>query len=266
MGGCGVKLELLELEIAGAKRSFYLRPGSSDAPVIGQIFVDGTYDLSKLARFDDLRRLLAAGRAAGRRPLIIDAGANIGASSLWFATQCADALVVALEPEPANFQLLVANTEDCPVIPVPAALASGTKRMRVVDAGEGNWGFRTEEAREGEAIEGDVECVGINELYAAHAAACFPFITKIDIEGGEADVFARNTEWIRQTPLLIVELHDWLLPGRGTSGPFLRAIAYENRDFVYVGENIFSIANDLTRIGAAWGADHSMVFGAGAGR
>ena len=36
--------------------------------------------------------------------------------------------------------------------------------------------------------------------------------------------------------------------------------------FVHVGENIFSMANDLPRIEAAWGADHSMAFGAGTGR
>ena len=47
--------------------------------------------------------------------------------------------------------------------------------MRVVDAGEGNWGFRTEEVREGEAIEGDVECVGIHELYAGACRRLFSF-------------------------------------------------------------------------------------------
>ena len=249
-----MNLERLELEIGDERRSFYLRPGSSDAPVIGQVFVDGAYDLSRLVRFDELSRHLAAGRATGRRPLIVDAGANIGATSLWFATQCRDALVIAIEPEPANFQLVVENTRGCSVLPVPAALASGPKLMRVLDAGEGYWGFRTEAISECNAATGDVECLSVNEIFSAHAADCFPFIVKIDIEGGEKDVFEQNTEWISQTPLLIVELHDWLLPGQGTSGPFLRAIAREDRDFVHMGENIFSIANDLGRMRATWEA------------
>jgi hypothetical protein len=51
------------------------------------------------------------------------------------------------------------------------------------------------------------------------------------------------TSWIDRFPLLVIELHDWLLPGQSTSRNFLREIALRDRDFVYRGENIFSIAN-----------------------
>ena len=79
--------------------------------------------------------------------------------------------------------------------------------------------------------------------------ACEPFIVKIDIEGGEQDVFSGNTEWVARTPVLIIELHDWLIPKGGTSGPFLKCISALDRDFVYIGEAIFSIANDLDALG-----------------
>lgn len=49
--------------------------------------------------------------------------------------------------------------------------------------------------------------------------------------------------WIARFPLLAVDLHDWLFPGQGRSLPFLRQISQYNRDFVYLGENVFSIAN-----------------------
>jgi hypothetical protein len=75
------------------------------------------------------------------------------------------------------------------------------------------------------------------------AAGRVPFIAKIDIEGGEAELFAAETGWVDQFPLLIVELHDWLLPRAGTSRSFLRCVAGLDRDFVYLGENVFSIAN-----------------------
>ena len=81
-------------------------------------------------------------------------------------------------------------------------------------------------------------------LVAAKMAEGYtPFLAKIDIEGAEADLFSRDTDWIDQFPLIIVELHDWLLPKQGTSRNFLRCIAARNRDFVYLGENIFSIRN-----------------------
>jgi hypothetical protein len=85
----------------------------------------------------------------------------------------------------------------------------------------------------------------IPEIYARHQPAFFPAIVKIDIEGAEKDVFKGSFEWVRQTPVIIVELHDWLLPKQRTSSTFLEVIAGLDRDFITVGDNIFSIANDL---------------------
>jgi hypothetical protein len=70
-----------------------------------------------------------------------------------------------------------------------------------------------------------------------------PFIAKIDIEGAEADLFAANTGWVQSFDLVIIELHDWMLPGQGTSRNFLKCIANLDRDFLHIGENIFSIRN-----------------------
>jgi len=75
------------------------------------------------------------------------------------------------------------------------------------------------------------------------AAGSAPFIAKIDIEGGEADLFTPPTDWVDQFPLMIVELHDWLMPGQGTSRTFLQCVAGRDRDFVHIGENVFSIRN-----------------------
>jgi hypothetical protein len=68
---------------------------------------------------------------------------------------------------------------------------------------------------------------------------------KIDIEGAEAELFSANTEWVDQTPLIIIELHDWLLSRQGISRNFLRCVSSLDRDFVHIGENIFSVKNDL---------------------
>ncbi len=72
----------------------------------------------------------------------------------------------------------------------------------------------------------------------------FPFIVKIDIEGFESELFSGNTDWINEFPVLIIEMHDWLFPGQRTSTNFLKTISQLDRDFVYLGENVFSIRND----------------------
>jgi hypothetical protein len=91
----------------------------------------------------------------------------------------------------------------------------------------------------------NVSRVTVNDIYKSHIQGFFPFIVKVDIEGGEIDLFAAHTEWVARTPLIIVELHDWLLPKGRTAAPFLRCIAQLDRDFVCIGKNIYSIANDL---------------------
>jgi hypothetical protein len=72
---------------------------------------------------------------------------------------------------------------------------------------------------------------------------CTPFMAKIDIEGFEDVLFYSNTDWIERFPVIIIELHDWMLPGKANSTNFLRAIAEYDRDLLFRGENVVSIAN-----------------------
>ena len=73
------------------------------------------------------------------------------------------------------------------------------------------------------------------------------FIAKINIEGFERELFSRDTEWIKSFPIIIVGLHDYMLPGQGSSNNFLRRISVENRDFIPLGENIVLITNNGNR-------------------
>jgi FkbM family methyltransferase len=240
-----MKIELMKFRVGNEDRIFYVRPNSSDTVIVGQIFVDRVLNISKLKRCSDLEDFLQAARATGKRPLIIDGGANIGAASVYFSARCQDALVVAIEPEPSNFQLLVENTKGMPVLPLPCALAATPQRVQVVDVGNGYLGFQTRPVTDEEASEDDVGCVTINEIFEAHQEDSFPFIVKIDIEGAEKELFQQHTEWMGKAPLIIIELHDWMLPGQGVALPFLRSICQFDRDFICIGENIFSIASNL---------------------
>ena len=52
-----------------------------------------------------------------------------------------------------------------------------------------------------------------------------------------------DTGWIDDFALIIVELHDWMLPGQGSSRPVTAALAARDRDFLIKGENVFSFRN-----------------------
>jgi FkbM family methyltransferase len=234
-----------ELKIGAASRRLYYRRNRSDQVVIQQTFVDQQYDLGRIKRAQEMLDFLRHRETKGGKPLIVDAGANIGASCVYFAATFSNARVVAIEPDLENFKLLTKNAEGANVEVLQAAISSAAGRARVSDPGEGPCGYRTQIVPTEDANSGTVPRITVNQIYESHAAPFFPFIVKVDIEGAELDLFSGNTEWVARTPLLIVELHDWLLPRAGTSRSFLQCISALDRDFVYIGENVFSIANDL---------------------
>lgn len=226
----------------GGARDFRHRGTPADRGVVRQIFEEQDYSLNRLQRGADLGALYASMSGAGR-PLIVDAGANIGAASVYFSLIFPRAHIVAIEPEAGNFALLQANTAGLDVDARAAALGAADGETALVDPGQGEWAYRTDAAAPGVRVP----VIGAARLVAEKEREGFaPFIAKIDIEGGEAELFARDTGWVERFPLLIVELHDWLLPRGRTSHSFLRCIAGLDRDFVYIGENVFSIANEWT--------------------
>jgi FkbM family methyltransferase len=232
------------VETPAGHHTLFYRPWTSDEGVASQIFVSRDYDVTKLQNFRriaDLESFLDRIHNSGQRPLIIDAGANIGLSSVFFALQFPTALIVAIEPEERNYDMLRKNAAGFNIECVKAALSSQAGRVKVTNPGRGDWGYRTEPE-----ADGNVPSVTVDSLYQQYATdQMVPFIVKVDIEGGEKDLFSLNTEWVRDTPLLIVELHDWLLPKSGTSAPFLRSIAGLDRDFLHMSENVFSISNTI---------------------
>jgi FkbM family methyltransferase len=215
-------------------RTFHTRDGI-DTAVLYQVFLDEHYRLDKLARASCIEKRYRSILESKRRPLIVDCGANIGLSSAYFCEAFPEARVVGIEPESGNVAQARRNCPEAEFI--EAAISSENGHGAVVDPGHGNWGFRVERD-----ASGVVPFLAMNQVLATYSDS-EPFIAKVDIEGFESDLFSKNTEWMDRFFLLIVELHDWMLPKQGTSASFLKAIAGRDRDFVHIGENIFSIAN-----------------------
>lgn len=213
----------------------------TDCKVIRQIYTQHDYGLGKLRRSCELDALYKGITEAGRRPLIIDCGANCGMSLRYFAETYEEAQVIGVEPDPSNCAAARRNVAQfgARVEVVCAAIGSRKSTAALHDPGEGNWGLRVLPC-EG----GPVQVLTVEDLLARHALQdASPFLLKVDIEGFESDLFAANTAWIDRFPLIVIELHDWLLPRQGTSRAFLAEVSRRDRDFVYIGENVFSISN-----------------------
>ena len=212
-----------------------LRPSQSDMLCMKQVFVGREYDLSHMPEVDSrIQAGYEALLAKGQVPVIVDAGANIGAASIWYAQRYPEAKIVALEPDPENFVVLVSNTRDwTSVVPVNAAIGGATGHVSVV-AGAMGWASQTERASEGVAMHTVEDIVGM-------VPGGGLFIAKIDIEGFEVDLFADNTDWIADATVIAIEPHDWMMPGKFTSRNFMRAITAHDFEMFISGENLIFV-------------------------
>lgn len=66
---------------------------------------------------------------------------------------------------------------------------------------------------------------------------------KPDLAHFEEELYSKNTKWVDKSPLRIVELDNSTLPRERNSGNVLSVMAQLDRDFVHIGENVFSISN-----------------------
>lgn len=210
-----------------------IRHGTTDAEVMRQVFERREYDISHRGQYPAVRARYDAICASGRTPLIIDAGANIGASALWFAREFPDARVIAVEPDPANAAACRANSAANARITLWEAAIGGQPGKIALENPSGHaWAPRTSRSASGE-----IRIVTIPELIASVPDSEL-FIVKIDIEGFEADLFASNTDWIDQAAAILIETHDWMLPGSGTSFSMQKAMGDRRFEVVLSGENL----------------------------
>lgn len=228
-------------------RAFHYRPDSvGDLGVMRQIFEQKDYDLHHWPQGQAIIDLLGLLKDRGRLSLIVDMGANIGASSVFFCERYPGAKLLCVEPDPTNADLLAANMSGLNHTLFRGAISSRTGQLSLVDPGHGDWGFRTTHIDSTTTEPRTVAADTVQNLIDQWGEGGVPVIAKIDIEGGESDLFADSCEWMDQFPCIIIELHDWMLPGQGTSRNFLKQVAARELDFVHRGENIFVFNAALT--------------------
>lgn len=182
------------LTVPGFSQAITLRPYTKDRPTFEKIFLADEYGFSWPSNLTPPQ-------------VIIDAGANIGLSAIYFANKYPSATVLALEPEKENFQLLQKNCSPYPTIkPVQAALWGYSGKVDLEDKGYGEAGYIISE-KNGETVAYTV--VDLMEAFnLTHVD-----LLKIDIEGSEKEVFTADTQWLDKVSMVTVETHDRMKPG-----------------------------------------------------
>jgi FkbM family methyltransferase len=236
--GVPPQLQRTRLNCNGQRTAILHRRTFADYSVIRQCFEDRQYDLPRCGHCSMIDNLYEQILASGRQPLIVDCGANIGASVLWFASRYPRAHVLAVEPAADNFELLRQNCAQLDVDLRLAGVASEDGFASLIDVGEGSLAYRTTPA----GPESGLPTFSLPTLLKSKSPSTYtPFLLKLDIEGAEKPLFDGDCSTIANFPIIIMEPHDWFLPGQGTSLGFFRFHAQAGRELLIQHENIVSI-------------------------
>jgi FkbM family methyltransferase len=210
------------------RHRIWIRKNTPDLKVAVSCLVDG--------EFDDVRRYLDQSWPG----VIVDAGGYIGTSALALTDLFPKAKVLVIEPSSENLEVLRLNVSAEPRIEVVAGALVGSPDtlVTVKNRGTGPWGHTIVERPRDSA---DAPTVNEAQAFRLHELVAQPEtigLLKLDIEGGEFDLFVNDSENIRKVPLIFVELHDRIVDGCSDA---FHSFSAGRQTVASSGEKFFSI-------------------------
>ena len=186
--------EMFSVRVPGLKYPVFLRAKTSDIEVFCQIMVHAELDFPPP---EEVR-------------YIVDAGANIGLSSIFMALKFPGAVIDAVEVADANIPVLRKNTAFYPQINIyPMGLWFRSAKLKIINPEAEPWAFIVEETDDADPF--GISTIGVDDIIKMRGAERID-ILKVDIEGGERDLF-QCADWIKHVRCLAIELHDHIKPG-----------------------------------------------------
>lgn len=183
-------------------RKVHVRKGTPDLRVAVSCFT---------GEFDCLRHLLPR----DYNGVIVDAGGYIGTATIALHELFPKAQFVVVEPSEENIKMLRKNLSDTPNLKVfhGALVGKNTDSVTLRNRGTGEWGFTS--------VTNPADKVGAAVLHSTTAFVLSDLvpsideigILKLDIEGGEFDVFENDAEALGSIKAIFVELHDRIVEG-----------------------------------------------------
>jgi FkbM family methyltransferase len=217
-----------------------LRAKTSDLSVYWEVFLLGEYDITRMPLFEEITSRYRDILARGRVPLIIDGGANIGITSIFFSSLFPDADFVLVEASKANADVAKLNAKARSRMEVLNRALWPSKTTLKLYASRDFSTLTVGEKVDNARTDVDVETVTMDELVASHPMSEL-FIAKMDIEGAENMVLAHNNGWLSQRPIIFVEPHDVDFRHNTSLAGLLAFPAYQTAEIVVNGDTLIFV-------------------------
>ncbi|MGB3617607.1 MAG: FkbM family methyltransferase [Catalinimonas sp.] len=204
--GGKVRREAGKFVMSEGDKSVILRYRTTDFKVYAQIF-----------ELNEYQPVLNHIDAPEEVEYIVDAGANVGYTSIWFSSKFPNARIIAIEPESGNYSTLVENVRlnglEDRIYPLQAGLWWQHEKLELdMDIRKPReWGFSLRKADEGASGKSTFQGMTLADIMIRYE---FPHldILKIDIEGAERyllEDYDRAAALLADAKLTAVEIHDW---------------------------------------------------------
>jgi FkbM family methyltransferase len=180
------------LKLTKNRRNVFLRTYSGDIGIFYEVFWRRVYSVTHL----DWKNFKC----------VIDLGANVGMTALFFRAVAPKAKIIAFEPDPDNFHLLRKNTENeirsGNLVTIHAAVSDTNG---ILSFEKSRLAYNTKVIDDNNGAK--VKSISLNTLIRDHSIEQVDLV-KIDIEGFEHRLFSRNTKWLDLVRNIIIEIHS----------------------------------------------------------
>lgn len=149
----------------------------------------------------------AAAAVAGTAPrVILDLGANVGTTTLYFNAVCPEARIIAVEPVPHTYDLLRENTRHLENVTCVHAAVTDAVGVATIHSGARSLASSLTPDEELETAH-EVPAVTLEHLADAVGIEKAD-VVKMDIEGAEAQVIRASAAWLSAAETIVFEFHQ----------------------------------------------------------
>ncbi len=180
------------VKVRGLPHPVWMRGGTSDFAAFREVILFNEYGKHSVP---------------GTVRTVVDCGANIGLSSLFFWKQFPEARIVAVECDSENIEIARKNLAPYDRIALVHAAVWPEAGEIGVDRRSEAWSTRVSES-----ASDKVRAITINQLMVEHALDAIDLL-KVDIEGAELELFRGDVSFLDKTRFVNIELHDRFRPG-----------------------------------------------------